>query len=141
MRHHRILEVGLTMCVGLIATGAAWAAPAHADQSDLQLLCPFLLQTGSKLARAASDLTNGTSDITGKQGPQSDTADMFTQSALSNYCPDAMSSLTKGQLPNIPFVISDRPDVQGIFGGIPNPSGPFAGLPGVLGGAPGVPGQ
>ncbi len=84
-----------------------------------------MAQVGPSLAALLSTLINATSDVHGKTAAPPDMAELFSRMGISNYCPDAETSLRNGQLPNVPGVISDRPDVHGILGGIPaDPAAP-----------------
>ncbi|WP_163753679.1 hypothetical protein [Mycobacterium botniense] len=113
------------MSIGLIAAAAVWAAPAQADPVDDsgKSVCPMMTQLGASFASLMSTLINATSDIHGKTAVAPDTAGMFSKMGISNYCPDAERSLRNNQLPNVPGIISDRPDVHGIVGGVPSNPG------------------
>ncbi|MBS4729947.1 hypothetical protein MSM1_16900 [Mycobacterium sp. SM1] len=113
------------MSVGLIAAAAVWAAPVQADPTNdsRQSVCPMMTQVGSSFASLMSTLINATSDIHGKTTINPDMAGMFSKMGISNYCPDAERSLRNNQLPNVPGIISDRPDVHGIVGGVPSSPG------------------
>jgi hypothetical protein len=118
-------RANLAVSAGLVAAAAAWAAPAQADTIDDSFLsalngaglnagspddtvalgksvCPMLAQSGSTFASAASNVTNATSGITGKSGMSPAMAELFTSIAVSLYCPQVMSSLAKGQVPDLP---------------------------------------
>jgi hypothetical protein len=137
MPHSGTSRAGLAVCAGLISAAVTWAAPAQAgpvDDSFLsaldgaginvgspedtvalgQSVCPMLAQSGSTLASAASEVTNATSSITGKGGMSPAMAELFTGIAVSLYCPQVMSSLANGQLPNLPQL----PGVPGLPAGL-----------------------
>jgi hypothetical protein len=129
MRHNWTSVARLAMSIGLIAAAGAWAAPAQAAPADDsgQSVCPMMAQMGPSLASVMSTLINATSDVHGKTAVAPNMAELFSRMGISNFCPDAESSLRNGQLPNVPGIISDRPDVHGIVGGVRS--------------NPGVPGQ
>ncbi|OBJ62824.1 DUF732 domain-containing protein [Mycobacterium sp. 1423905.2] len=132
----------LAASAGLLAAGAALAAPAEASPIDDQFLgalsnagvnygdpgnaaamgqavCPMLAQPGGSFAAAASRVGGG--------GMSPGMASMFTTIAIQMYCPQVMSNIASGnveglqQLPGVSMV-------PGLIGG---------GVPGLPGGIPG----
>ncbi|MGH3560809.1 MAG: DUF732 domain-containing protein [Mycobacterium sp.] len=117
MRHKWTSRASLAVSAGLITAAAAWAAPAQADSIDDSFLsaldgaginyddpadtvalgqsvCPMLAQPGSPLVSALSNIVG--------HGISPAMAEMFASIAVSTYCPQMMSSLADGQLPNLP---------------------------------------
>lgn len=146
MRHNRMSKASVAVSAGLITVAVAWAAPAQADPIDDaflsalggaginageptntlslgQSVCPMLIQPAGSFASTASS-------ITGNSSMSPEMAQMFTEIAMSVYCPQMMSSLAEGQLPNLPQI----PGLPGL----PGTSG-LPGLPGIPG-LPSVPG-
>lgn len=127
MRENRIARAGLAVSAGLVAAAIAWAPPTQAgpiDDSFLSLLnnagvnvgdpgsaaalgqsvCPMLTQPAGSFASAASSLTGSNG------GMSPEMAQMFTEIAVSVYCPQMLSQLAHGQLPQLPQI----PGVPGI---------------------------
>jgi hypothetical protein len=117
---------------GLITVAMAWAAPAQADPIDDaflsalggagistgeptgtlalgQSVCPMLTQPAGTFASAASG-------ITGNSGMSPEMAQIFTEIAMSVYCPQMMSALADGQLPNLPQLpgLPGLPSIPGL---------------------------
>lgn len=138
---HKPMAVrAVAVCIGVIAAAAALAAPASADSIDDgflsaldgagvnygdpgstvalgQSICPMLDQPGGTFASAASSVMgNGISPAM---------ADLFTNMAISMYCPSMMSSIANGNVPSLPQL----PGVPGLPGASDLPGVP--GLPGV----------
>ncbi len=134
MAHNWTSRASLAVSAGLLAAAAGWAAPAQADTidnaflssldgaginygnpSDMvsigQSVCPMLVEPGSTLAEAASS-------ITGHGGMSPAIEKMVAGIAVSTYCPQMISSLAEGQLPQLP--------------GLPGGAG-LPGLPGLQG--------
>lgn len=150
MRHHRTTKVrlaGLTASAGLIIGAAVCAAPAQAGPLDDaflsalngagvnvgdpettaalgQSICPALTQPAGEVASAASPLTG----LTGNAAMSPEMAQLFTQIAVSMYCPQMLSQLASGQVPSLPQIP-----------GMTMPAGLPAGLPGLPVGLPGLP--
>lgn len=115
----------LTACAGLLTAAAALATPARAnpiDESFLSALdgagvnyadagvaaalgktvCPMLAKEGGTFASAADSVTGS--------GIPAPMADMFVTIAIRQYCPSALASIEKGQIPSLPKV----PGVAGL---------------------------
>lgn len=121
------------LCAALITlltllTGAAMlAAPAQADPVDDtflhtldrfglhyddpaaavelgQSVCPALKEPGANAASTAAK-------IAGRDGIQAALAGLFTSIAISTYCPQAMTSVAGGTVPDLP-VLRDVPGLR-----------------------------
>ena len=117
MRRNRVAKTGLAMSAGVIVA-AAFAAPAQADPSDPSFLtslsgaginvgdpaattalgqsvCPMLT---SPAGTAASTYAS----VSGADGGMSpEMAQTFTEIAVDAYCPQMLSQLANGQIPNL----------------------------------------
>lgn len=148
MRHNRISKVGPAALAGLLTGAALWAAsvwapPAQAgplDDSFLSQLggagvsvndpitaesvgrsvCPKLTQPAGQVASAAAPLTGLTS---GHPMPP-EMAQLFTEIAVQVYCPQMMTQLASGQLPELP-------QIPGLTGGAPGAPGLSIPIPGL----------
>lgn len=118
MPHNKPSKVGVAVAAGLITATMTWAAPAQADPIDDaflsalggaglnagepndtlalgQSVCPMLTQPAGSFASAASS-------ITGNSSMSPEMAAMFAQIAMSVYCPQMVSELASGQVPQLP---------------------------------------
>ncbi|MEO8815763.1 MAG: DUF732 domain-containing protein [Mycobacterium sp.] len=146
-------KASVAVSTGLIAAAAAWAAPAQAAPVDTSFLsslngagfnigdpaataalghsvCPMLTQPAGSAASAASSITGGTS------GMSPEMAQMFTEIAVQAYCPQMLSQLASGQVPEMPQIPGMTSGIPGMSGAIPGMS---SGIPGLAGGIPGIP--
>jgi hypothetical protein len=92
-----------------------------------QSVCPMLTEPAGTAASVAAPVAGLGS------GPamSPEMAQLFTEIAVQVYCPQMLSQLASGQVPELPMI----PGMPG--GGIPGLSG---GIPGLPGGIPGLPG-
>ncbi|WP_051190228.1 MULTISPECIES: DUF732 domain-containing protein [unclassified Mycobacterium] len=123
--------------VGLIAT-AGLAAPAQASPVDTSFLsdlagagvpvgdpaataalgqsvCPMLTEpagTAASVAAPVAGLGGGPS-----MSPQM--AQMFTEIAVQIYCPQMLSQLASGQVPDLPQIPGMSVGIPGLSGGVP----------------------
>lgn len=123
--------------VGLIAT-MGFAAPAQASPVDTSFLsdlagsgvtvgdpaataalgqsvCPMLTEpagTAASVAAPVSGLAGGPS-----MSPQM--AQLFTEIAVQIYCPQMLSQLASGQVPDLPQIPGMSVGIPGLSGGIP----------------------
>lgn len=135
-----------TVWAGLIAS--VWlAAPAHADPIDTSFLsalggagmpvgdpaataelgqsvCPMITEPAGTAASVASPITSlgGGPDISPEM------AQLFTQIAVQVYCPQMLSQLASGQVPELPQIPGMPLGIPGLSGGIPAIPGIPAGL-------------
>lgn len=109
----------LAACAGVLAVAVALTTPAEADPVDdaflstldgaginygdagsavalAQSICPMLAQDGGTFAAAADSVTGN--------GIPAPMANMFVTIAMQQYCPSAMASIEKGQLPSLPQI-------------------------------------
>jgi hypothetical protein len=88
-----------------------------------QSVCPMLTEPAGTAASVASPIAG----LGGGPAMSPEMAQMFTEIAVQAYCPQMLSRLASGQLPELPQ--------------IPGMSGPAIGIPGVpaIGGVPAVP--
>ena len=116
----------LAAAAALLTAAAAFAAPAEANQVDDaflgalrnagvnygepgnavamgQSICPMLAQPGGNFAAAAER-------VRGNNGMSPQMADMFTQIAISMYCPSLMAGVAGGNTSGLPQI----PGVPGI---------------------------
>ncbi|MBS9534072.1 DUF732 domain-containing protein [Mycobacterium sp. M1] len=148
MRRNRAVKTGLALSTGLIAA-AALAAPAQADPIDPSFLsslgaagvnvgdpaattalgqsvCPMLT---APAGTAASTYAT----VSGDSGMDPEMAQTFTEIAVDAYCPQMLSQLANGQVPDF----SQIPGLGGTGSGggfaIPAIPGLPAGIP-VVGG-------
>ncbi|BBZ24181.1 DUF732 domain-containing protein [Mycolicibacter hiberniae] len=131
----------MTGLAGLIAT-AGLAAPAQASPVDStfltdlagagipvgdpaataalgQSVCPKLTQPAGKAASVAAPVTG----LGGGPAMSPQMAQMFTEIAVQIYCPQMLSQLASGQIP-------DLPQIPGLPMGIPGLAGAFPAFPG-----------
>ncbi|MEO6794512.1 MAG: DUF732 domain-containing protein [Mycobacterium sp.] len=147
------------MSAGLMTAAMVLAAPAQADPIDTSFLsalggagfqvsdpaatqtlgqsvCPTLTEPAGQVASVASPLTG----LTSGNAMSPEMAQMFTEIAVQVYCPQMMTQLASGQLPELPQI----PGMSGgLPGGIPGLSGGIpslsSGIPGLPGGIPAIP--
>ncbi|MEB3033988.1 DUF732 domain-containing protein [[Mycobacterium] nativiensis] len=142
----------------VMAAGAVWtgvivsvglAAPAHASPVDTSFLsdlagaglpvgdpgataalgqsvCPMLTEPAGTAASVAAPVAGGLG-----AGPamSPEMAKLFTEIAVQVYCPQMLSQLASGQVPELP-------QIPGMSTGVPGMS---AGIPGLPGGIPAIP--
>lgn len=131
MRHDRIR---LATAAGLLTVATVWAAPAQADPAPIdpaflaqlgaagvnvndpaaatalgQSVCPML--TGP--AGTAAAATSGVTGAGGGMDPEM--AQTFTEIAVQAYCPQMLTQLTHGQVPDL----SQIPGLGSFIPGIP----------------------
>ncbi|HEU0191798.1 MAG TPA: DUF732 domain-containing protein [Mycobacterium sp.] len=143
MRHDWASRAGLARLAGvgvaLLAVTVGAACPALADGIDDSFLsalnnagfnvgnpadtvalgqsvCPMLEQSTPALAGPASSVANAVSGITGQSDMSPEMAEMFLDIAVPVYCPQMMSQISNGQLP-------DLSGIPGLSGGVPGLSG------------------
>lgn len=134
MQHNWTSKVGPAVFTGLLTGAAVWATPAQAgplDESFLsrlagagvnvgnpvdtvalgQQICPMLNQPASTVASTASNLGM-------TKGISPEIAGMFATIAVSMYCPQMLSQLTSGHLPELPQIpgMTGPPGIPGIPG-------------------------
>jgi hypothetical protein len=131
-----------TVWAGLIAS--VWlAAPAQAEPIDTsflsalggagvpvgdpgataalgQSICPMLTEPAGTAASVASPIAG----LGGGPAMSPEMAQMFTEIAVQMYCPQMLSQLASGQLPELP-------QIPGMSGGIPGLSGGIPAIPGI----------
>jgi Protein of unknown function (DUF732) len=126
----------LAVSVGVLSAAVLWEAPARADAvSDAflsalnnagvnyndpgnavslgQSICPLLAQPGGSFASAATSVANN--------GISPDMASLFTNIAISMYCPSMVASVANGNwlgggngnIPGLPFQIPFLGGLQG----------------------------
>ncbi|WAC90611.1 DUF732 domain-containing protein [Mycobacterium sp. Aquia_213] len=147
-RHQPLPIRLLTAVAGLLAVAAAFGSPpaeadANADDNFIDALnhagidfgqpgnamavgesvCPMLAQPGGSFAGAVTSIR--------RQGMSPRMAQMFTTIAIQSYCPQVMTNLANGNMPNMPG------GMPGMPGGMPNMPGAMPGMPG---GFPNMPG-
>lgn len=140
---------------GLMIAAAGWAAPAQADPIDTSFLselggaglpvgnpaatsalgqsvCPMLAEP----AGAAASVAAPVSGLGGGPAMPPEMAKLFTEIAVQMYCPQMLSRLASGQIPELPQI----PGMPGFGGGVPAGS-VFDGIPAipVLGDLPPIP--
>jgi len=139
-----------TVWAGLIAS--VWlAAPAQASPVDTSFLsdlvgagvpvgdpgataalgqsvCPMLTQPAGTAASVAAPIAG----MGGGPAMSPEMAQMFTEIAVQVYCPQMLSQLANGQLPELPQIPGMSVGVPGLSGGIP-------GLPGGIPAIPAIP--
>ena len=121
------LSAALTALLTLLTGAAVLAAPAQADPVDDtflntldrlglhyddpaaavdlgQSVCPALKEPGANAASTAAK-------IAGRDGIQAALAGLFTSIAISTYCPQTMTSLADGSMPDLPL-LRDVPGLQ-----------------------------
>ncbi|HTM84424.1 MAG TPA: DUF732 domain-containing protein, partial [Mycobacterium sp.] len=76
--------------------GVSYDDPAAAVDLG-QSVCPSLTEPGANAASTAAR-------IAGRDGISVALAGLFTSIAISTYCPQAMTSLADGQLPDLPLL-------------------------------------
>ncbi|ORV52975.1 hypothetical protein AWC02_02425 [Mycolicibacter engbaekii] len=131
----------VTGLAGLIAT-AGLAAPAQASPVDTtfltdlsvagipvgdpaataalgQSVCPKLTEPAGRAASVAAPVTG----LGGGPAMSPQMAQMFTEIAVQIYCPQMLSQLASGQIP-------DLPQIPGLPMGIPGLAGAFPAFPG-----------
>ncbi|WP_419179191.1 DUF732 domain-containing protein [Mycolicibacter engbaekii] len=131
----------MTGLAGLIAT-AGLAAPAQASPVDTtfltdlsvagipvgdpaataalgQSVCPKLTEPAGRAASVAAPVTG----LGGGPAMSPQMAQMFTEIAVQIYCPQMLSQLASGQIP-------DLPQIPGLPMGIPGLAGAFPAFPG-----------
>ncbi|MGV0625515.1 DUF732 domain-containing protein [Mycolicibacter minnesotensis] len=150
-----LVKAGLGICTGLIAA-AGFAAPAQASPIDTTFLtdltgagipiadpastaalghsiCPMLTQPAGTAAKVAAPVTG----LNGGPAMSPEMAQLFTEIAVQVYCPQMLSQLASGQLPELPQLPGMSVGVPGLGGGLPGLAG---GVPGLAGGVPGLTG-
>lgn len=133
--------------VGLISTAgfAATAQAAPVDTSFLSDLTGVGIPVGDpaattalgqsvcpKLAEPAGNVASVAAPVAGMAGGPNmspEMAQLFTEIAVQIYCPQMLSQVASGQVP-------DLPQIPGMSAGIPGLSG---GIPGLSGGIPAIP--
>lgn len=126
-RHQPLPIRVLAACSGLLTVAAALTAPAEAEADSIdnaflaaldgagvnygdpastvslaQSVCPTLAKEGETFATVAQSVTG--------RGISPGMADMFTAIAIQMYCPSAIASIEKGQMPSLPQI----PGVPGL---------------------------
>ncbi len=136
MPHHQRSKASQALFAGLIVAAAAGAAPAQADPIDASFLSALdgaginvgdpasTAELGqsvcSMLEQPAGTVASTVSSLTGSNGGMSpEMAGLFTDIAVATYCPEMVSQLASGQLPNLPQIpglpsVSDIPGVAGL---------------------------
>lgn len=69
-----------------------------------QSICPALTEPGANAASTAAK-------ISGRDGISAALAGLFTSIAISTYCPQTMTSLADGKMPDLPL-LRDLPGLQ-----------------------------
>lgn len=110
-------------------TGAGVSVGDPAATAALgQSVCPMLTQPAGTAASVAAPIAG----LGGGPAMSPEMAQMFTEIAVQVYCPQMLSQLASGQVPELPQI----PGMSGLGGGIPGLSG---GIPGLPGGIPAIP--
>jgi hypothetical protein len=150
----------LTAVAGLLTVAAAFGSPpaeADANQDDGfidalnhagvdfgqpgnamavgESICPMLAQPGGSFAGAVTSVRH--------QGMSPAMAQMFTTIAIQSYCPQVMTNLASGNMPNVPGGMPGMPGAMmpGGMPGMPNMPGGIPNMPGMPGAAmPNMPG-
>ena len=154
-RHQPLTVRVLAGVAGLLTVAAAFGSPpaeADANQDDGfidalnhagvdfgqpgnamavgESICPMLAQPGGSFAGAVTSVRH--------QGMSPAMAQMFTTIAIQSYCPQVMTNLASGNMPNMPGGMPGMPNMPGAM--MPNMPG-GAMMPNIPGGAmPGIPG-
>lgn len=146
---YQLTTGGAAVLAGLITGAAVWATPASAapiDDSFLSALgsagvnvgdpalvesvgrsvCPRLTEPAGQVASVAAPLTGLTS---GRPMPP-EMAQMFTEIAVTVYCPQLMGQLASGQIPELPGIPGISLPGGATGGAIPGLSIPIPGLGG-----------
>jgi hypothetical protein len=147
----------LTAVAGLLTVAAAFGSPpaeADANQDDGfidalnqagvdfgqpgnamavgESICPMLAQPGGSFAGAVTSVRH--------QGMSPRMAQMFTTIAIQSYCPQVMTNLASGNMPNVPGGMPGMPGGAMMPGGMPGMQGGMmpGGMPGAMPNMPGA---
>lgn len=130
-------KTGLGVTAGLMAA-AGFAAPAQASPvdtsflSDLagagvpvgdptataalgQAVCPMLTEPAGTAASVAAPIAG----LGGGPSMSPEMAQLFTEIAVQIYCPQMLSQLASGQLPDLPQIPGMSVGIPGLSGGSP----------------------
>lgn len=114
----------------LAGSGVNGGDPAAATSLG-QSVCPMLTQPAGTAASVAAPVAG---QLGGGPPMSPELAQMFAEVAVQAYCPQMMSQLASGQVPDLPVI----PGMSS--GGIPGLSGGIPGLPGGIPAIPAIPG-
>lgn len=151
MRYHWAAAAATATGAALIVAATGLAAPAQASPVDTSFLsdlagagvpvgdpgataalgqsvCPMLTEPAGTAASVAAPVASG---LGGGPAMSPELAQMFAEIAVQAYCPQMLSQLASGQLPELPQI----PGMPGA-GGVPGLSVP---IPGLAGGIPAIP--
>ncbi len=87
------------------------AATAELGQS----VCPMLTEPAGTAASVASPITG----LNGGPAMSPEMAQLFTEIAVQAYCPQMVSQLASGQLPELPQIPGVPVGIPGLAGGLP----------------------
>lgn len=129
-----MVTASLGVCAGLVGAAApAQASPVDSSfLSDLagaglpvgdpgvtaelgQSVCPMLTEPAGTAASVASPV----SGLAGGPAMSPEMAQLFTEIAVQVYCPQMLSQLASGQLPELPQIPGMSGGIPGLSGGIP----------------------
>lgn len=132
---------GLIACVGLAApaqaspvdtsflsdlTGAGVPVGDPAATAALgQSVCPSLAEPAGNVASVAAPVAG----MAGGPQMSPEMAQVFTQIAVQIYCPQMLSQLASGQVPELPMIPGMSTGIPGLSGGIPGLSGGIPAIP------------
>lgn len=132
-----MVKASLGMCTGVIAT-AGFAAPAQASPVDTSFLsdlagagipvadpaataalgqsvCPMLTEPAGTAASVAAPVAG----LGGGPSMSPEMAQVFTEIAVQVYCPQMLSQLASGQLPDLsPLTGIGIPGLSGVIPGL-----------------------
>lgn len=131
------VKAGLGAAAGLLAAG--FAAPAQASPVDTSFLsdlagagipvadpgataalgqsvCPMITEPAGTAASVAAPVASG---LGGGPSMSPEMAQLFTEIAVQVYCPQMLSQLASGQVPELPQIPGMSLGIPGLSGGIP----------------------
>lgn len=137
MRRFSAAKAGLGLCAGLIVA-AGLAAPAQASPVDTSFLsdltgagipvgdpaattalgqsvCPQLAEPAGNVASVAAPVAG----MAGGPNMSPEMAQLFTEIAVQIYCPQMLSQVASGQVPDLPQIPGMSVGIPGLSGGIP----------------------